>query len=145
MGGIVEFDTGADGWYGAVEAGWSRPTGRDSFLRAHAGASAVSDFYGRSGMNDLYARLAWTYGFNRSVAITPFVGTSITLDSAASTRLYAGLWFEVKTRCRCACLRHPTPRGCATGSRPERSPGPSLWRVARTGTPRPPSGQYPTL
>ncbi len=95
VGGIVEFDTGADGWYGAVEAGWSRPTGRDSFLRAHAGASAVSDFYGRSGMNDLYARLAWTYGFNRSVAITPFVGTSITLDSAASTRLYAGLWFEV--------------------------------------------------
>lgn len=95
FGAQVEYDSGADGWYGAVETGWSKPTGRDSFLRAHAGVSAVSDFYGRSGLNDLYARLGWTYGFNRSVAVTPFVGTSVALDSAASTRLYAGLWFEV--------------------------------------------------
>lgn len=95
FGGIIEFDTGTDGWYGAVEAGWSQPTGRKSFVRAHAGASAVSGFYGRNGLNDLYARLAWTYGFNRTVAITPFVGTSIALDSAGSNQLYAGLWFEV--------------------------------------------------
>lgn len=95
LGGSIEYDTGAEGWYGVVETGWSQPTGRDSFVRAEAGLSAVSTFYGRSGMNDLYARLSWTYGINRSVAVTPFVGTSIALDSAASNRIYAGLWFEV--------------------------------------------------
>lgn len=95
FGTLVEYDRGASGWYGVVEAGWSQPTGRDSFVRAEAGLSAVSGFYGRSGMNDLYARVSWTYGFNRSVAVTPFVGTSVALDSAASTAAYAGIWFEV--------------------------------------------------
>ncbi|BCX50002.1 hypothetical protein HAHE_39100 [Haloferula helveola] len=95
IGGAFQYDSGASGWYGKVEAAWSKPTGDDSFITLLGGISGTSGFYGRSGANDLFARLSWTYGVNRHVAFTPFVGTSVALDSDASTRLYAGLWFEV--------------------------------------------------
>lgn len=95
VGALLHHDTGASGWYGAVETAWSQPTGRDSFVSALIGVSAVSDFYGRDGLNDAYGRLSWTYQFNRHVAVTPFLGTSVGLDSAASDHLFGGLWFEV--------------------------------------------------
>ena len=92
----VYYDTGADAWYGKLEGMWSKPTGNHSFVTALAGASCVSGYYGRDGGNDAYGRLAWTYAFNDRVSITPFVGTSLTLDSdEGHDRLFGGLWFEV--------------------------------------------------
>jgi hypothetical protein len=95
IGTAVSYDTGPDGWYGELEAEWSKTVGDSSFVRILGGASAVSDYYGRDGLNDFYSRLGWTYGINESVAFTPFVGASVPLYSGGSTRLYAGLWFEV--------------------------------------------------
>lgn len=95
VGAAFSYDTGADGWYGKLEAEWTRPTGRSSFVSVLGGLSAVSTYYHRSGANDFYARLAWTYGINRSVAITPFLGTSLPLTSKGDSSLFAGLWFEV--------------------------------------------------
>lgn len=86
------YDTGADAWYANVEAGWSRPTGVDSFISANVGTSILNDYYGRSGWNDLYGKLSWTYNFNKSVALTPFVGTSIGDEEQS---LFGGLLFEV--------------------------------------------------
>jgi len=95
LGAMASYDTGPEGWYGALEAEWSKPLGESSFVSVLGGASAVSDYYGRDGANDLYARLSWTYLVNRHVAFTPFLGTSLPLDSAADARLFGGLWFEV--------------------------------------------------
>jgi outer membrane scaffolding protein for murein synthesis (MipA/OmpV family) len=94
--GGVWRDTGADAWYAKLEGVWSKPTGRDSFLEAVAGASWADDYYGRSGLNDAYARLSWTYAVSEQVSLTPFVGTSIPLDSGPEkNRLFGGLWFAV--------------------------------------------------
>lgn len=94
-GGIWR-DTGADGWYAKLEGVWSKPTGSDSFLEALAGTSWTSDYYGSSGWNDAYARLAWTYSVSENVSFTPFVGTSLALDSGPrKNRLFGGLWFAV--------------------------------------------------
>ncbi len=96
LGAGIAYDTGDGGWYGNLEAGWSRPTGEDSFVSAKAGTSVTEDYYGSSGWHDVYARLSWTYAFNRYVAVTPFAGTSIPMESGPErNRLYAGVWFEV--------------------------------------------------
>ena len=89
-------DTGADGWYGKLEGTWSKPLSRSSFIEALAGVSWANEYYGQSGWNDAYARLSWTYAINRSVSITPFVGTSLALDSGPEkNRLFGGLWLAV--------------------------------------------------
>ena len=95
IGTAVHYDTGADGWYGKLEAEWSHPTGRDSFVSVLGGISAVSDFYTADGWNDAFARLSWSYNLNRNVALTPFVGTSVALDTIHSNQLFGGLWLEV--------------------------------------------------
>ena len=93
LGAGVAYDTGDGGWYGNLEASW---LSKDSFLSAKAGTSFTEDYYGDSGWHDVYARLSWTYAFNQHVAATPFIGTSIpTSSSPESSRLFAGLWFEV--------------------------------------------------
>jgi len=92
----VAYDSGDGGWYGNVEASLSKPLGESSFLAATAGTSWTEDYYGSNGWHDAYARLSWTYAFNRNVAITPFAGTSIPTSSGpGSNQLFAGLWFEV--------------------------------------------------
>jgi len=92
----LAYDTGDGGWYGNLEAAWSQPLGDSSFLAATAGTSWTEDYYGSNGWHDAYARLSWTYAFNRNVAITPFAGTSIPTSSGpGSKQLFAGLWFEV--------------------------------------------------
>ena len=94
--GGLAWNTGADGLYAFAETRWSHPLGRNAFVSADAGLSWVSDYYDRSGLNDLYARLAYTQVFNRSVSLTPFVGTSLPLQSnEESARLFGGVWFEV--------------------------------------------------
>lgn len=96
VAGGLAWDTGADGLYAFAETRWSHPLGTTSFVSADAGLSCVSDYYDRSGLNDLYARVSYTRILNRSVSITPFVGTSVPLQSDGETgRLFGGLWFEV--------------------------------------------------
>jgi len=95
IGSGISYDTGPKGWYGNIEAQWSKPVGNSSFISILGGTSATSNYYGRSGLNDFYTRIGWTYGVNKSVAFTPFVGSSVPLYSDGSTRLFAGLWFEV--------------------------------------------------
>ncbi|MGE9270932.1 MAG: hypothetical protein ACQKBU_09035 [Verrucomicrobiales bacterium] len=95
LGAAIEYDSGAKGWYGKLEAEWSQPTGEHSYLALIGGLSATSDFYGNSGWNDGFARFSWSYHLNRHVTLTPFVGTSVALDSARETRLFGGLWFAV--------------------------------------------------
>jgi len=92
----VAWDTGADGLYAFLESGWSKPLGESAFIKATGGVSAVSDYYDRSGLNDLYGRISYTYAVNRSVALTPFLETSIPIKShGESVRAVAGIWFEV--------------------------------------------------
>ncbi len=96
IAGGIAWDTGADGLYAFAETRWSHALGTTSFISADAGLSCVSDYYNRSGLNDLYARFSYTKVLNRSVSITPFAGTSIPLQSdGESARLFGGLWFEV--------------------------------------------------
>lgn len=96
LGGQVAWDSGASGWYGDLSAEWSRPLGESAFVTLLGGTSWTSDYYSRSGWNDLFARLSLTYLVNRHVAVTPFVGTSVpTRSGPARERLFGGLWFEV--------------------------------------------------
>lgn len=90
------WNTGADGLYGFAETTWSKPLDTKSFVALSGGFSAVADYYGRDGLNDLYARASYTRAINRSVALTPFVDLSIPLQSdGESNRVVGGLWFEV--------------------------------------------------
>jgi hypothetical protein len=92
------YDHGSDGWYAKLEAAWSHPIGGKSFLELLGGVSWLDDYYGRAGWNDAYARLAWTFTISERVSLTPFVGTSLSLDSgpaSGSDSLFAGIWFEV--------------------------------------------------
>lgn len=90
------YDTGGDGWYGAAEIEWSRPTGESSFVSVLAGTGFAGGWYGNSGPHDLHARLSWTYAFNEHVAVSPFAGASVPLGSGdADGGLFGGLWFEV--------------------------------------------------
>ena len=96
IGTGIAYDTGDGGWYGNLEATWSKPTGENSFFSTEAGTSWTEDYYGSSGWHDIYGRLGWTYAFNRSVSVTPFVGTSIPMNSSPEhNRLFGGVWFEV--------------------------------------------------
>ena len=92
----IYHDTDDDGWYGKLEGTWSKPLSRASYIEANTGVSWASDYYGHSGWNDAYARLSWTYSINHSLSITPFVGTSLALDSGPEkNRLFGGLWLAV--------------------------------------------------
>jgi hypothetical protein len=93
--GGIAYDTGAKGFYENVEIAWSKPVTESSFVSTKLGTSFVEDYYDRSGWNDIYARLGYTYNFNKSVSITPFVGTSLATKSRDhADSLYAGVWFE---------------------------------------------------
>jgi len=90
------YDTGAKGWYEYLEAEWTRPVNDSSYFSIQTGASMVQSYYNRSGGNDVYARLEYTYNISRSVSFTPFVGTSVSLSSqSGSDHFFGGAWFEV--------------------------------------------------
>lgn len=91
---LASYDTGADGWYGALEYNLYPVLSEDAYLAFKFGVSAVEDYYGRSGFNDFYARFSGTYNINKFISVTPFVGTSIQFDSKHRDSVYAGIWFE---------------------------------------------------
>ena len=94
--GLVSYDTGADGFYGAIEYATYQALNEDAFFAFQLGVSATSDYYGVDGANDLYSRLSFTYNLTQQVSLTPFVFTSIDLeDNGRSDSLGAGLWFEM--------------------------------------------------
>ena len=95
---ILSYDNGAEGFYGAIEYNNYIALNKDSYISLKTGISAASDYYERDGLNDLYARLSYTYNLTKQVSLTPYIGTSIQLDGdneENSNFLFGGLWFEV--------------------------------------------------
>lgn len=92
------YDTGAEGWYGNLESYWTKPLSTKAFFALKTGISAVDDYYGRDGFNDVYARASLTYNISDTVSITPFVGGSALLDSddIGDDTAFGGVWFEVR-------------------------------------------------
>ncbi len=96
LGASVHYDFGADGFYSNIETNYYRVLNEDAYLSYKLGISAVEDYYGRNGLNDLYYRITFTYDINSNVSISPFLGTSIQLDSDnGGDSLHGGVWFEV--------------------------------------------------
>ncbi len=92
------YDTGAEGWYGHLETNWTKPLSDKAFFSLKTGVSAVDNYYGRDGFNDVYGRIALTYNISETVSLTPFVGGSALLDSDdfGDDTAFAGIWFEVR-------------------------------------------------
>lgn len=96
LAATAAYDTGDGGWYGSLDTTWSTPTGADSFFSTTIGTSWTDGYYGSNGWHDVHARVSWTYAINRSVSVTPFLGTSVPARSGPEKgRLFGGLWFEV--------------------------------------------------
>ena len=76
---------------------WSHPLDENSFLSVLAGVGVLGDYYGRDGLGDFYTRVAYTYAVNKRISVTPFLGSSLQLDSdpQGGDYLFGGLWFEV--------------------------------------------------
>lgn len=92
----INFDLGVEGIYANSEVEWSAVLSEKSFITLETGLSYVSSYLDRSGLNDLHARLAYTYAWSDQISFTPFLGASIQLeDDNADDIIYAGLWFEV--------------------------------------------------
>lgn len=93
----VYYDTGADGFYNNLELNYSNPVSDKAFYSLKSGVSAVANYYGRDGLNDFYARASITYNISDTVSVSPFVGTSLLLDSddEGDSTTYGGIWFEV--------------------------------------------------
>ncbi|MGE9268968.1 MAG: hypothetical protein ACQKBY_12800 [Verrucomicrobiales bacterium] len=94
----ASYDFGAEGFYASSDLRWSYVVSDSSFLNLLGGLSAVSDYYGRDGLNDLYLRLTYTYAFNERIALTPFIGGSFVFDDEgylSDDEAYGGIWFEV--------------------------------------------------
>ena len=92
------YDTGAEGWYGHLETNWTKPLNNKTFFSLQTGISAVDDYYGRDGFNDVYGRVSLTYNISDTVSVTPFVGGSALLDSddIGDDTAFGGIWFEVR-------------------------------------------------
>lgn len=94
----ASYDFGADGFYTSTDLHWSHVINESSFIAVLGGLSAVTDYYGRDGLNDFYYRLSYTYAISDRVALTPFVGGSVVIEDEgylAENEAYAGFWFEV--------------------------------------------------
>lgn len=90
------WDTGPGAPFVWLETTWSKPVGDDAFVTLLGGTSWLSDYYGRSGWNEVYGRVSLTYNISKRVSVTPFTGISLPVDAnPEADRLYAGVWFEV--------------------------------------------------
>jgi hypothetical protein len=91
------YDFGASGSYLTSEVIWSKAFSDKFYLSIAGGVSYLASYENRTGLNDLYGRISLNYAFSDQVALSPFLGTSIPLDSEETRRdfLYGGLWFQV--------------------------------------------------
>ena len=97
------YDFGADAWYANLEGNWSKALSDKSYVSLKVGVSYVNDYYGRDGINDIYARLSFTYHISETVSVTPFIGTSILIEDDSTVpgilnddTTFGGLWFVVR-------------------------------------------------
>lgn len=97
LGASVSYDTGADGWYGELFSSYYYRINDSSFLTLRGGVSAVDDYYGREGFNDVFAKLAYTYDINQTVSVSPYIATSILLDDdeLGNDSFFGGVYFAV--------------------------------------------------
>lgn len=95
--GRVSYDTGAEGWYGSIETSYYHRLNDESYFLFDVGVSAVDSYYTRSGLNDIFGKLTYTYNINQTVSISPYLGTSILLDNTetGSDSLYGGIYLAV--------------------------------------------------
>jgi len=92
----LNYDFGISGLYLASELEWSQVLSDKSFVAIEAGISVVSSYLDRSGFNDLYTRVTYTYAISDRISLTPFLGTTLQLnDHDGSDLAFGGLWFEV--------------------------------------------------
>ena len=93
----MNYDFGADGLYAASEITWSETLSEKVFLSISGGISYLSGYEDRSGLNDFFTRISLNFAYSDQVAFSPFIGTSVTLDSdeSADDVFYGGLWFQV--------------------------------------------------
>ncbi len=97
------YDFGANAWYANIEGNWSKTITDKSYISLKTGVSYVNDYYGRDGINDIYARLSYTYHISETVSLTPYLGTSLLIDDDSTEpgiinddSTFAGLWFVVR-------------------------------------------------
>lgn len=97
LSALATYDTGAEGWYSNIQLAYYHRINDDSYLNLSGGLSAVDDFYQRRGLNDSFAKCSYTYNINQSVSVSPYIGTSILLDSddTGSDSLHGGVYFAV--------------------------------------------------
>jgi hypothetical protein len=95
--GRIAYDTGAEGWYADLQTNYYHRINDGSYFNLSGGISAVDKYYLRDGLNDVFAKLSYTYNINQSVSISPYAGTSVLLDKddIGSDSLYAGIYFSV--------------------------------------------------
>lgn len=93
----LNYDLGAEGLYLASEITWSEALSDKVYLSISGGMSYLSGYQNRTGLNDFFARISLNYAFSDQVSFSPFLGTSIQLDSedSANDIFYGGLWFQV--------------------------------------------------
>lgn len=92
---LLAYDTGASGAYAEIKASAYKELSIDSFLIFNAGFSATADYYDRSGIHHLFAKLEYTYNISDNVSFTPFIGTSLGIHSDAPHSIYSGINFAV--------------------------------------------------
>ena len=95
--GRIAYDTGAEGWYANLETNYYLRINDDSYFNLSGGISAVDSFYLRDGMNDVFAKVSYTYNINQSVSVSPYLGTSLLLDEddSGGDSLFAGVYFAI--------------------------------------------------
>lgn len=92
---LLLHDFQTSGQYGETEATYSYVVNDSSFLVGTVGLSYLADYYGKSGLNALYARASYTYGLNKTISVTPFAGLNLGLGDETDDEAWAGLHFEV--------------------------------------------------
>lgn len=97
LGVVAAYDTGAEGWYTELNSAYYYRINDASYLTIKGGVSAVSDYYDRDGLNDLFAKVSYTYNINQSVSISPYIASSVLLDSddAGNDSFFGGVYFAV--------------------------------------------------
>lgn len=92
---LLTYDTGAKGAYGEIKASAYKEISNNSFLVFKTGIGATADYYDRSGLHQLFAKLEYTYNISENVSVSPFVGTSIGIHEDAVNSLFGGVYFAV--------------------------------------------------